>query len=61
MKQQINLFNPAFQPQKQVLSSATIALAVGVVIVGIAILAVAGKMETAELQQQAGNSAKAAL
>ncbi|MDY0975052.1 hypothetical protein SOM61_08765 [Massilia sp. CFBP9012] len=57
MKQQINLFNPAFQPQKQVLSSATIALAVGVVIVGIAILAVAGKMETAELQQQASSGA----
>ncbi|TXG00198.1 hypothetical protein [Massilia arenae] len=57
MKQQINLFNPSFQPQKQVLSSATIALAVGVVIVGIAILAVAGKMETAELQQQASSGA----
>jgi hypothetical protein len=57
MKQQINLFNPAFQPQKQVLSSATIALAVGVVIAGIAILAVAGKFETAELQQQASSGA----
>lgn len=57
MKQQINLFNPAFQPQKHVLSSATIALAVGVVIAGIAILAVAGRMETAELQQQASSGA----
>jgi len=57
MKQQINLFNPAFQPQKQVLSSATIALAVGIVIAGIAILAAAGKMETAELQQQANSGA----
>ncbi len=57
MKQQINLFNPAFQPQKHVLSSATIALAVGVVIAGIAMLAVAGRMETAELQQQASSGA----
>lgn len=57
MKQQINLFNPAFQPQKQVLSSATIALAVGAVVAGIAILAAIGKMETAELQQQAASGA----
>ncbi|MDY0964111.1 MULTISPECIES: hypothetical protein [Massilia] len=57
MKQQINLFNPAFQPQKQVLSSATIALAVVVVVAGIAILAVAGRMETAELRQQASSGA----
>jgi len=53
MKQQINLFNPAFQPQKQVLSRATIALAVGAVLAGVAILAVIGKMETAELRRQA--------
>lgn len=57
MKQQINLFNPAFQPQKQVLSSATIALAVGAVIAGVAIFAVIGKMETAELRRQADSGA----
>lgn len=56
-RQQINLFNPAFQPQKQVLSSATIGLAMGVVIAGIAILAAIGKMESAQLQQQAGSGA----
>lgn len=56
-RQQINLFNPAFQPQKQVLSSATIALAAGAVIAGVAILAVIGRMETAELQQQAASGA----
>jgi len=56
-RQQINLFNPAFQPQKQILSSATIALAIGAVIAGVAILAVIGKMETAELQQQARSGA----
>ena len=57
MKQQINLFNPAFQPQKQILSSATIALALGAVIAGLAILAVLGRMETAELRQQASSGA----
>ncbi|WP_306393534.1 hypothetical protein [Telluria beijingensis] len=57
MKQQINLFNPAFQPQKQILSSATIALALGAVVAGLAILAVLGRMETAELRQQAGSGA----
>lgn len=56
-RQQINLFNPAFQPQKQVLSSASIALALGVVVAGIALLALAGTMETAELRQQAASGA----
>jgi len=56
-RQQINLFNPAFQPQKQVLSSGTIALAVGGVIAGVAILAAANHMETAELQRQASSGA----
>jgi len=57
MKQQINLFNPAFQPQKQVLSSASIAVAIGITIVGVALLAVGGNMETAALRQQAGSGA----
>ncbi|MGF6274478.1 hypothetical protein ABIB38_002860 [Massilia sp. UYP11] len=57
MKQQINLFNPAFQPQKQALSSATIALAVGAVLAGVAILAVIGQMETTELRRQADSGA----
>lgn len=57
MKQQVNLFNPAFQPRKQVLSSATIALALGSVVVGIAVLAASGRMETAALRQQASSGA----
>lgn len=52
MTQQINLFNPAFQPQRQVLSSATIALALGAVAAGVAIFAVLGRMEAAELRQR---------
>lgn len=51
--QQINLFNPAFQPQKQILTAAQVALAAGTVIAGVAVLAVLAKMETAQLQQQA--------
>ena len=51
--QQINLFNPAFQPQKRILTAATIALAAGTVIAGVAVLAVIAKMEIAQLQQQA--------
>ena len=57
MKQQINLFNPAFQPQKQVLSSASIAVAIGATIVGVALLAVGGNRETAALRQQASSGA----
>lgn len=53
MSQQINLFNPAFQPQKHVLSAAQLALVAGVVVIGIAGLGLMGSMRTAELQQQA--------
>lgn len=53
MSQQINLFNPAFQPQKHVLSAAQLALAAGVVVVGIAGLALLGSLQTGQLQQQA--------
>jgi hypothetical protein len=59
MSQQINLFNPAFQPQKHVLSSAQLALAAAVVVVGIGAVALVGNMGTAELQQQASAGALA--
>jgi len=58
MSQQINLFNPAFQPQKHVLSAAQLALAAGVVVAGIAGLALLGSTRTAELQGQANAGAK---
>lgn len=57
MKQQVNLFNPAFQPQRQVLSSGTIVLAAGAVVAAIAILALGARMETAQLRQQAASGA----
>ena len=59
MSQQINLFNPAFQPQKHVLSAAQLALAAGIVVVGIGAATLVGSMRTAELQQQANAGAVA--
>lgn len=58
MSQQINLFNPAFQPQKHVLSAAQLALAVGVLVAGIAAAAVVGSLRTADLQAQANAGAQ---
>lgn len=53
MSQQINLFNPAFQPQKKVLTAGTMALSLLVLAGGIAALASYGRMQTAGLQAQA--------
>lgn len=53
MTQQINLFNPAFQPQKKVFTAATMALSLLVLVGGIAALAVYGRMQTASLEAQA--------
>jgi len=53
MKQQINLFNPAFQPQKLRLSAATMAIALGLVAVGVAASAIVAHLNTAELRSQA--------
>jgi hypothetical protein len=57
MSQQINLFNPAFQPQKKVFTAATMALSLLVLVGGIAALAVYGRMQTARLEAQAGAGA----
>lgn len=53
MSQQINLFNPAFLPQKKVLTASTMALSLLVLVGGIAGLASYGRMQTASLQAQA--------
>ncbi|MFN3790617.1 hypothetical protein [Massilia sp.] len=53
MSQQINLFNPAFQPQKKVLTAATMALSLLVLMGGIAALAGYGRLQSASLQAQA--------
>lgn len=57
MTQQINLFNPAFQPQKKVFTAATMALSLLVLVGGIAALAGYGRMQTASLEAQAGAGA----
>ena len=56
--QQINLFNPAFQPQQKILSAATMALGLGVLVLGSAALAGFGALQTAELRQEAALGAK---
>lgn len=53
MSQQINLFNPAFQPQKKVLTASTMALSLLVLVGGIAALSSYGRMQTASLQAEA--------
>ena len=57
MSQQINLFNPAFQPQKKVLTAATMAVSLAVLAAGIGALASYGKMQTARLQEEAKGGA----
>jgi hypothetical protein len=51
--QQINLFNPAFQPQKKILTATTMALALVMLVAGIFALASYGKMQTKRLQHEA--------
>jgi len=57
MSQQINLFNPAFEPQKQVLTAPMMALALLVLVAGIAFLAVLGNAHTAALRVEAESGA----
>ena len=57
MSQQINLFNPAFEPQKQRLTAPMMALAVLVLVAGIAALAVIGNAHTAALRAEAEGGA----
>lgn len=57
MSQHINLFNPAFQPQKEVLAPATMAIALGVLVAGIAVMGGVSKLRSDELQRQADRGA----
>jgi Tfp pilus assembly protein PilN len=55
--QQINLFNPAFQPQKQILAAPMMGVALLVLVAGIAALAMAANAHTARLQEEASQGA----
>lgn len=57
MNQQINLFNPLFEPQKKVLSAAAMALSLAVLVLGIAALASYGHAQTGALRAQAAAGA----
>lgn len=58
MSQQINLFNPQFEPQKKVLSAATMAFSLLVLVAGVAALASYGRVQTAALQAEAEAGAR---
>lgn len=53
MSQQINLFNPAFQPQKTILSARQMGIALATLVLAIGVLAGMQHLETIELRQQA--------
>ena len=50
VRQQINLFNPAFQPQKAILTARTMAAALLVLVAGLAALDLSLRAQTARLQ-----------
>lgn len=56
--QQINLFNPAFLPQKKVLTAPMMGIALLVLVAGIAALAMSLQARTARMQQEAGEGAE---
>jgi hypothetical protein len=57
MSQQINLFNPAFLQKKKMFSAATMAAALGVLVLGLAAMGVAARVRVASLQAQADQGA----
>ncbi|MFC4931303.1 PilN domain-containing protein [Massilia sp. GCM10023247] len=57
MSQQINLFNPVFLQQKKMFSARTMALALGVLVLGVAALHLYGNARVNALQAQADTGA----
>lgn len=53
MSQQINLFNPVFLQQKKIFSSKTMVQALGVLTLGVVVMAAYGNVRVAALQRQA--------
>jgi hypothetical protein len=52
MSQQINLFNPQFQPQKKLFTAKGMACVLGVLVVGIAVAGVFAKVRVARLETE---------
>lgn len=59
MSQQINLFNPQFEPQKHHMSARTAGLALAGLALGLLVLSVLGKRSLAELEQREAGTATA--
>jgi len=53
VRQQVNLFNPAFLPQKKVLSAPMMGVALLVLVAGIAALGISQRARTAQMQREA--------
>jgi hypothetical protein len=58
VSQQVNLFNPAFEEQKQVFGAATMAQALAVLLAGVIALGVYGNAQVAALQREADAGAR---
>lgn len=58
MSQQINLFNPAFEPQRALFTSKTMALAAGVMALGVVALAGLAQLRIASLEAEASDAAR---
>ncbi|MCA1856238.1 PilN domain-containing protein [Massilia oculi] len=58
MSQQINLFNPVFRRQKKIFALATMAQAMGVLVLGVAGLAFYGQLQLAQLEREAALGAE---
>ena len=58
MSQQINLYSPIFRRQRKYFSAQTMAVSIGVVLIGVAALSVYARMQVAALETQAAQTAK---
>jgi Tfp pilus assembly protein PilN len=58
VRQQVNLFNPAFEERKQAFGAATMAQALGVLLAGVIALAWYGNTQVAALQKEADAGAQ---
>lgn len=57
MSQQINLFNPAYEPQKHRFGARAMAVALGVLVIGLVALVLKGQLHSAQLRTQLAHEA----